>query len=172
MNCAQPNFSVGVEFIGIGAANITLVGQPYEAGFSGPVTLRVYCVDQDGADIGDVAGSQVAITTNVPNTTFDGQPATFGSPAIIDLALGRRTIVVFSTDPGLAPGVAFARVGSQVSIATLAFGQKVPDGYAPSVGTNIFARTPELSSIALLASGGAGALGYVVVAARARRRRG
>lgn len=165
-SCAQPV----VEFLGIGAANITLALQN-DGTYAGPVIIHVYCTADDGSFAGDVANSQVAITTNVPNTTFDGHASTLSSPAIVNLPLGSKTIIVSSTDPGLAPGVAFARVGNQTAIATLAFGQSVPDGYAPSVTTNIFARTPELSSIALLGSGAVGAAGYVLLVGRSKRRR-
>jgi hypothetical protein len=163
-DCPEPV----VEFLGIGAANITLAeGGP---GFTGQVTIRVFC-DLGGGATAPVLDAQVRITSNVPNTTFDGQTAFLSTPAIIDLPTGSKTIIVTSTDPGLAPGQAFARVGGQTAVATLAFGRTIPDGYAPSVNTNVFARTPELSSIALLASGGVGAAGYLLVAARARRRR-
>ena len=164
--CAQPV----VEFLGIGAATITLTAQN-DGTYAGSVIIRVYCTDAGGAFASDVLNAQVAITTNVPNTTFDGHTATLVTPAVVDIPLGFKTIVVSSTDPGLAPGTAFARVGNQTAIATLAFGAAVPSGYAPSVTTNIFARTPELSSIALLASGGLGAAGYVLLAARSKRRR-
>lgn len=166
VSCAQPL----VEFLGIGAANITLAAQS-DGTYGGSVIVHVYCTDAAGAFAGDVPNSQVGITTNVPNTTFDGLVATLSSPALVDLTSGFKTIFVSSTDPGLAPGTAFARVGNQTAIATVAFGQTVPGGYAPSVTTNIFARTPELSSIALLASGGVGAAGYVLLAARSKRRR-
>lgn len=164
--CAEP----AVEFLGISAANITL-SQQVDGTFAGPVIIRVYCTDVAGDFARNVTGSQVALTTNVPNATFDGHAATLTTPAIINLPLGTKTIIVTSTDPGLAPGTAFARVGNQTTVATVAFGHDVPDGYAPSVTTNIFARTPELSSIVLLASGGAGALGYALLLARSKRRR-
>lgn len=164
--CARPV----AEFLGISAANITLAQQS-DGTFAGPVIIRVYCTDEEGQFARNVLGTQVSITTNVPNTTFDGHVATLATPAIINLPLGTKTIIVTSTDPGLAPGSAFARVGNQTTAAIVAFGHSVPDGYAPSVTTNLFARTPELSSIALLASGGVGAAGYVLLVSRSKRRR-
>jgi hypothetical protein len=164
--CAEPV----VQFLGIGAANITLATQN-DGSFAGSVIVRVYCTDEAGNFASYVSNAQVSIVTNVPNTTFDGHVATTGSPALVDLPLGFKTITVTSTDPGLAPGVASARVGDQTATTTLAFGQAVPKGNEVTVKTNIFARTPELSSIALLASGGIGAAGYVLLAARSKRRR-
>jgi hypothetical protein len=160
--CADPV----VEFLGISGSNITLA-QRADGSFAGSVIIHVFCTDAYGNPVGDVTDGQVSITTNVPNTTFDGK----ATPASIDLLTGSKIISVVSTDPGLAPGQFSARVGSQTATATVAFGSTVPDGYGPKVTTNIFARTPELSSIALLASGGVGAAAYLLVAARARRRR-
>jgi hypothetical protein len=169
-NCGQPDFTTAVAFVGIGEANILLTAQ-LDGSFAGPVTIRVFCRDASGIDIGDVLGSRVTVTTNVPNTTFDGQPAASGASATIDLPLGTKTIMVVSTDPGLAPGISFARVGSQTTITTVVFSTTVPGGWGPEGRTTVFARTPELSSIALLASGGVGAFGYFVIAARSKRRR-
>ncbi len=158
-----------VEFLGIGAGNITLAAADANH-WVGTVTIRVFCELGGGASV-PVTNAQVRITTNVPNTTFDGHPAFLLTTAVIELPTGTKTVEVVSSDPGLAPGQVFGRVGGQLSIATVAFGSHVPLGYAPIVVTNVFARTPELSSIALLASGGVGAAGYLVIAARARRRR-
>ncbi len=169
-NCGQGDSTVAVAFVGISEANILLTAQ-VNGSFSGPVTIRVFCRDGSGVDIGEILGSQVTVTTNVPNTTFDGQAASGGSVATIDLPLGTKTITVVSTDPGLAPGVSFARVGNQTTTTTLVFSSTVLGGSGPINGSTIFARTPELSSIALLASGGVGALGYFVMTARAKRRR-
>ena len=169
-NCGQSDFTTAVAFVGIGEANILLTAQQ-DGTFSGAVTVRVFCRDLSGTDIGEVLGSRVTITTNVPGTTFDGQAASGGSTATIDLPLGSRTIMVVSTDPGLAPGVAFAKVGEQATLTTMVFTTTVPAGFGPGANTNVFARTPELSSVVLLGSGGLGAFGYFVVAARSKRRR-
>jgi hypothetical protein len=168
-NCGQADATTAVAFVGLSEANITLTAQP-DGSFAGPVTIRVYCVSASGADIGEVLGSQVTVTTNVPNTKFDGQAASGGSTATIDLPLGTKTMTVVSTDPGLAPGVSFARVGTDITTATMIFSASA-GGSGPAGTTTIFARTPELSSIALLASGGVGAFGYFLIAARSKRRR-
>jgi hypothetical protein len=164
-NCDQSSFTVAVAFIGEAEGNIMLTAQ-LDGTSSGPVTVRVFCNDQFGTDIGEVLNSKVTITTGF-NATFDGQP----SGTTFDLPTGIRTLTVVSTDPGLAPGVFFAKVGEQTTAATVAFGQTIPAGSGPKITTSIFARTPELSSIALLASGGAGALGYLALRARSRRRK-
>lgn len=168
-DCGQGSLTVAVAFVGISEANVLLTAQ-VDGSFAGPVTIRVFCRDASGVDIGEILGSQVTVTTNVPNTTFDGQAASGGATATIDLPLGIKTVTVVSTDPGLAPGVSFARVGNQTTTTTMAFSSAV-GGAGPYAGTTIFARTPELSSIALLASGGVGTLGYFVITARAKRRR-
>jgi hypothetical protein len=169
-NCGQDDSTVAVAFVGIGESNILLTAQQ-DGTFTGAVTIRVFCRDLSGSDIGEVLGSTVTITTNVHGTTFDGQAASEGSTATIDLPLGVKTVMVVSTDPGLAPGVSFARVGDQSTITTVIFASAVPDGWGPGGRTTIFARTPELSSVVLLASGGAGAFGYLFIAARSKRRR-
>lgn len=168
VNCGESDMSIGVQFLGLQSVqNLTLTAQP-DGTFATDVKVRAFCV-RDNVDIGNVANAEVRVWTSVTNTTANGQNAVFPHGAVISMPDGTAVVRLVSTDPGLADGQWFARVGSQFMIVTTAFGSGVERYGSPFQGGSVFARTPELSSLALFGVGGFGAAGYALTRLRARR---
>lgn len=168
-NCGSSSMSVGVQFLALQSAqNITLVAGP-DGTFSADVRVRVFC-QHNGVDLGEVTGSHVVIVTTVPGTTANGLGATAPHYATIDLPSGVGNVHLASTDPGLAPGQVFARVGWEATVVTVAFAQHIDLDDSPVQIGRVYAATPELDSILLFGSGAVGVAGYALTRVRAKRR--
>jgi hypothetical protein len=167
VNCAQPTYQMGVAFMGLSAAQNLVLQQQPDLTYQGQVTIRVFC-SLNGQDLGEVTNAEVAITSTVPNVTFDGKPATTSNPAHIDLPLGMETVTIAAPQSTLAVNQFFARIGENNVVTVEAYNQEVPTGYGLNMNGNVFAATPELDSLALFGSGAVGLAGYVVMRRRAR----
>lgn len=169
VNCAAPNYQIGLAFVGMSAAQNIVLQQRPDLTYAGQVTVRVFCM-QGTTDLGEVANAQVAITTSAPGVSFDGQPATSTTPATISLPLGIKVVDIVADQDTLAPDQFFARVGGDTISTVAAYGSSVPAGYNLTMTGNLFAATPELDSLVLFGTGGLGLAGYALLRRRARRR--
>jgi hypothetical protein len=169
VNCAAPNYQIGVAFMGMSAAQNIVLQQRPDLRYEGQVTVRVFCM-QGTTDLGEVANAQVAITTSVPDITFDGYVATPTTPVNISLPIGIKVVDIVADQNTLAADQFFARVGGDSITAVKAYGSSIPDGYGLTMTGNLFAATPELDSLMLFGTGGLGLAGYALMRRRARRK--
>lgn len=138
-----------------GSGDVTLIAQG--PAFIARVEVRVEC-KVAGDVLGLVTDAAVVFSTTVPNATFDGLP----SGVSILVPGGTSTVTMSSTDPGLAAGQVSAQVGTET--VTLV-------GSTNFDRENVYARTPELGSLALFGAGAAGMASYGLTRLRAGRRR-
>jgi hypothetical protein len=155
--------SVKVEFLGVGTSN-TIIMEQIDGNYEGQVRVRVYC----GADGQLIPNATVDMSTDVPNSTVNGLPAT--DPAAVSLSIpsGEQLVTLRSTDPDLSGWK--AKVGTNTVTVTGAYGQSLNPSDYPTASGAIWAQTPELGSLALFGSGAAGMAGYVLTRLRARRK--
>jgi hypothetical protein len=167
-NCGDASMATGVQFLTLQPAQNLTLFQQSDGSFTTDVRVRVFCM-KAGVDLGEVTGSQIRISTTVPNTTVNGIDAT-GIGATINIPSGIASLQLRSTNPGLSSSQWWARVGSDTMSVSLAFDQAVSADDSPVQIGRVFAQTPELGSLLLFGSGAAGFAGYAITRRRARRR--
>jgi hypothetical protein len=167
-SACQDGSNVLVEFLGAGTSNTIMFEQT--DGFQGDVRVKVYC----GADNTPVPNATVTLSTTVPNSFVivpggAPQPATSPATAIVSVPTGDTLVTLKSSDPDLTGWK--AKVGTNTIVVTGAYGTSLAENDYPTATGQLYAQTPELSSLALFGSGALGMAGYGLTRLRAMRRR-
>lgn len=182
--CASQQGEVAVELVAIAQGRtLNLQATPPDGNYVGTSNIHVFCQDPTTlASRGDVAGAAVQITINPTQPgltpgmfTITGTGVTTpGNPVTIGPFDGTASFTVVGASNLLPPGVAAEKVGVDIQVVTGAFSGSLLDPttgttLAPFTGGDVLAKTPELDSIALFATGALGLLSYVGLRRRARR---
>ena len=160
------------------SGRIVLQATPPDGVYVGSAQVHVFCQDTMGNNLGDITGAMVQISidtsgTTTPNSMFTitGPGVTTpGNPVVIGPFDGFGSFTVRGASNLLPPGVASAQVGVNYDVVTQAWGTPLggPLSAGGSADGTVFARTPELDSIALFATGALGLLSYAALRRRAR----
>jgi len=166
-NCdGSPGDSVAVALLGIAPGqNVELVSQPDGVTYAASVAIEAFCAQSGGAPTGWIAGADITIALSGAGgtvITVNGLPS---PQTLITGPTGQLAFTLATTNPSsLNLNIS---IGTHTELLVRAFGKPVA---GPGLFGNIFARTPELGSIALFATGAAGMAGYAVARLRSRRR--
>src|SRR3954451_15430904 len=135
---------VRVEFLGGGASHTLLMAQK-DGSYQGDIRIRVYC----GIDGQPIPGSQIQLSTTVANSFVliggSWQATTDPASAIVDIPTGDSVVTVKSSSPGLQGWK--SKVGVSNVTVTQAFGVHLNDSDYPTASSQLWAQTPELSSL-------------------------